>query len=193
MLHDLAESKIGDHTPEQLSKEEKNKLENNAFNEIIKNLPDLIKSQYLQIWQEYQENNSLESKIVHQIDKLEMVLQAKIYEKDGHSQEKLESFFESARIDITDPKLKELFTKIIKDMSKNMSERSKDELIDAQKQVIGILFEVIKRLQANNDLDEEYFQMIKKDNKNEIRLKEILNERTENAKIVGRLLEQLET
>jgi len=116
LLHDLAESKIGDHTPEQLSKEKKNKLENNAFDEIIKDLPNLIKSQYLQIWQEYQENNSLESKIVHQIDKLEMAIQAKIYEKDGHSKDKLESFFESARIDITDPKLKELFTKIIKDM-----------------------------------------------------------------------------
>ncbi len=74
-----------------------------------------------------------------------------------------------------------------------MSERSKDELIDAQKQVIGILFEVIKRLQANNDLDDEYFQIIEKDNKNETRLKEILNERSENLKIVGRLLEQLET
>ena len=74
-----------------------------------------------------------------------------------------------------------------------MSERSKDELIDAQKQIIGILFEVIKRLQANNDLDDEYFQIIAKDNKNETRLKEILNERAENAKIVGRLLEQLET
>ncbi len=74
-----------------------------------------------------------------------------------------------------------------------MSEKSKDELIDAQKQVIGILFEVIKRLQANNDLDEEYFQIIEKDGKNETRLKEILNERTENAKIVGRLLEKLET
>ncbi len=74
-----------------------------------------------------------------------------------------------------------------------MSERSKDELIDAQKQVIGILFEVVKRLQANNDLDEEYFQIIAKDNKNETRLEEILKERTENAKIVGRLLEQLET
>ena len=116
LLHDLAESKIGDHTPEQLSKEKKNKLENNAFDEIIKNLPDLIKLQYLQIWQEYQENNSPESKIVHQIDKLEMVLQAKIYENDGHSKDKLESFIESARIDITDPKLKELFTKIIKDI-----------------------------------------------------------------------------
>lgn len=73
-----------------------------------------------------------------------------------------------------------------------MPERSKDELIDAQKQIIGILFEVIKRLQANNDLDDEYFQIIKKDKKNETRLKEILNEKAENSKIVGRLLEQLE-
>ena len=73
-----------------------------------------------------------------------------------------------------------------------MSERNKDELIDAQKEVIGILFEVIKRLQENNDLDEEYFEIIIKDNKNETRIKEIFNERTENAKIVGRLLEKLE-
>ncbi len=116
LLHDLAESKIGDFTPEQLNKEKKNELENNVFNKIIKNLPNLIKSQYLQIWQEYQENTSLESKLVHQIDKLEMALQAKIYKNDGHSQKKLESFFESAKIDITDPKLKELFTKIIKDI-----------------------------------------------------------------------------
>ena len=73
-----------------------------------------------------------------------------------------------------------------------MSESSKDELIDAQKQVIGILFEVIKRLQANNDLDEEYFQIVSKEGKNDIRIKEIMDERTENAKIVGRLLEKLE-
>ena len=74
-----------------------------------------------------------------------------------------------------------------------MSENEKDELIDAQKQIIGILFEVIKRLQANNDLDEEYFQIIEKDEKDKTRLNKILDERTENAKIVGRLLEQLET
>ena len=73
-----------------------------------------------------------------------------------------------------------------------MSDQSKDELIDAQKQVIGILFEVIKRLQENNNLDDEYFQMISSGTKNEQRLKEILIERTENAKIVSRLLEQLE-
>ena len=115
LLHDLSESDIGDYTPEQISKEKKSKLENDAFNEIIKKLPDSIQSHYLKIWQEYQENNSPESKIVHQIDRLEMVLQAKLYQKEGHPKEKLYSFFESAKIDIVHPKLKELFRKILED------------------------------------------------------------------------------
>jgi len=77
-------------------------------------------------------------------------------------------------------------------MNDYMDENEKDQLIDAQKQVIGILFEVIKRLQTNNDLDEEYFQILSNGIKNENRISEIQNERAENAKIVGRLLEQLE-
>ena len=70
----------------------------------------------------------------------------------------------------------------------------KDELIQAQKQVIGILFEVIKRLQNNNDLDEEYFQIIasNKTSSKKDRLDEILHERQENSKIASRLLSQLE-
>ena len=80
-------------------------------------------------------------------------------------------------------------------MSENekMSESEKDQLIDVQKQVIGILFEVIKRLQTNNDLDQEYFEIMQKDDKNNKRIQDILNEREENSKIVGRLLEQLKT
>ena len=116
LLHDLAESKIGDFTPEQINIENKIQLENTAFNEIIEHLPDSIKEQYLEIWQEYQENISPESKIIHQIDKLEMVLQAKTYQNEGHPKEKLETFFESAKIEITNPKLKELFTKIVNDL-----------------------------------------------------------------------------
>jgi len=76
-----------------------------------------------------------------------------------------------------------------------MSERSKGELIEAQKEVIGILFEIIKRLQANNELDEEYFRLIsnvKERDINQKRLDEILKEREENGKIVTRLLEKLE-
>ena len=115
LLHDLAESKIGDYTPGQISDEKKKELENDAFFEITKNLPDKIKSEYLKIWQEYQENNSPESDIVHQLDRLEMTLQAKAYQNNGHHIEKLEPFFESAKKDITNPKLKELFRNIMED------------------------------------------------------------------------------
>ena len=76
-----------------------------------------------------------------------------------------------------------------------MSERSKDELIKAQKEVIGILFEIIKRFQANNELDEEYFQLISNVKKREVdkkRLEDISKKRDENGKIVTRLLEKLD-
>ncbi len=76
-----------------------------------------------------------------------------------------------------------------------MSE-NKDELIKAQNELIGILFEIIKRLQANNDLDTEYFQIIGKEIRTEnenTRLDEITKERTDNAEIVSRLLKQIES
>jgi hypothetical protein len=71
----------------------------------------------------------------------------------------------------------------------------KDELIKAQNEVIGILFEIIKRFQENNDLTDEYLKLtvkekVESDNK---RLETITKERDENAKIIARLLEKLET
>jgi len=76
-----------------------------------------------------------------------------------------------------------------------MSENN-DELIKAQNELIGILFEIIKRLQSNNDLDAEYFQIVSKKIRSEIedsRLNEITKEREENAEIVSRLLKQIES
>jgi len=71
----------------------------------------------------------------------------------------------------------------------------KDELIKAQNEVIGVLFEIIKRFQTNNDLTDEYLKLsikekVESDNK---RLETITKERNENAKIIARLLEKLET
>lgn len=74
-----------------------------------------------------------------------------------------------------------------------MVDTDKDELISAQNEVIGILFEVIKRLQSNNDLDNEYFHIIsEKIPDKEKRLKVIKKEREENGKIVSKLLKKLE-
>ena len=76
-----------------------------------------------------------------------------------------------------------------------MSENN-DELVKAQNELIGVLFEIIKRLQSNNDLDAEYFQIISKkirtENEN-LRLNEITKEREDNAEIVSRLLKQIES
>ena len=115
LLHDLAESKIGDFTPDQITKDKKEKIENNAFYEIIENLPESIKLKYVEIWKEYQNQISIESKIVYQIDRLEMALQAKTYQKDGSSKEDITTFLETAKSDITHPKLQQLFRKIIED------------------------------------------------------------------------------
>ena len=76
-----------------------------------------------------------------------------------------------------------------------MSE-NKDELIKAQNELIGILFEIIKRLQSNNDLDTEYFQIIGKEDRTEnedFRLSAITKERNDNAEVVSRLLKQIES
>ena len=76
-----------------------------------------------------------------------------------------------------------------------MSENN-DELVKAQNELIGILFEIIKRLQSNNDLDVEYFQIISKKVRTDVenlRLEKITKERKDNAEIVSRLLKQIES
>ena len=78
-----------------------------------------------------------------------------------------------------------------------MSE-NKDELIKAQNEVIGILFEVVKRLQTNIDLQDEGVRIIIKSNeddieKNKNRLDEITNKRNENSEVISRLLKKLDS
>jgi hypothetical protein len=77
-----------------------------------------------------------------------------------------------------------------------MSIQEKDDLIRAQNELIGILFEIIKRFQANNTLDEEYFSLVssgKETDSSKTRLEEILVERQENSKTISKLLEKLES
>ena len=74
----------------------------------------------------------------------------------------------------------------------------KYELIKAQNEVIGILFEVIKKLQENIDLQEEGVQLIiksKDDNleENKARLDKITEARNSNSEIISRLLKKLDS
>ena len=78
-----------------------------------------------------------------------------------------------------------------------MSE-NKDELIKAQNEVIGILFEVVKRMQTNIDLQDEGVGIIIKSNEEDLesnkkRLDEISKKRNEHSEVISRLLKKLDT
>ena len=113
LLHDLAESIIGDITPDHITKNEKITKENHAIKQILKNLPDGITESYLEIWNDYQNKLSKEAILLHDIDKLEMAFQAKFYQKNGISKEKLKTFFDTAKIEIKDKNLRDILSSII--------------------------------------------------------------------------------
>jgi len=74
----------------------------------------------------------------------------------------------------------------------------KDELLKAQNEVIGILFEVVKKLQENIDLQEEGVQLIinsKEDDldKSKSKLDEITKQRNMNAEMISKLLKKLDS
>nr|AIE93625.1 metal dependent phosphohydrolase [uncultured marine thaumarchaeote AD1000_39_D02] len=92
LLHDLAESVIGDITPDHITKNEKIGKENLAMKQILKNLSSKIAEQYLEIWNEYQKNSSREAILMHDIDKLEMAFQAKFLPKQRNFKRETANF-----------------------------------------------------------------------------------------------------
>jgi putative hydrolase of HD superfamily len=112
LLHDLSESITGDFIPEEISKMSKKEIENQTINEILSMLPSEISNGYTRIWDEFQEGTSKESVLMHEIDRLEMAIQALKYNAEGHPKEKLAQFFESARRDIKSKEILEILDEI---------------------------------------------------------------------------------
>ena len=117
-LHDLAESIVGDSMPDVISHNEKIIKEDAAMRKIISKLPDNLCKKYLDIWNEYIQNKTVSSKFVHNIDKLEMAIQAKAYELDGYSKQSLQLFLRSATDYISDDKF-ELVSEILQTINNN--------------------------------------------------------------------------
>ena len=105
LLHDLAESITGDFMPEEISKENKKIAEDDAMKEIFSKLPSNLAEQYNKIWQEYIQTNTKESILVHEIDKLEMGIQAVKYSSEGFPTKKLSLFIDSAKKEIKSKEL----------------------------------------------------------------------------------------
>lgn len=118
LIHDIAEVYAGDTTPyDGLTPEEKNAREREALTKIFSGLPN--GDSYISLWEEFENGSSAEAKFVKQIDRLEMALQAAVYE---HQQGlELEEFFDSAAQSIHTPALKDLLDEIRKSRKNRMN------------------------------------------------------------------------
>ena len=90
LLHDLAEAETGDITP-SMKQDNHQQMEDRAMEKMLDTLDEPLSGLYLETWREYQEKTSPESKLVHDMDKIEMVLQAYEYYL-GSQNEKLTRF-----------------------------------------------------------------------------------------------------
>lgn len=87
LIHDMAEALVGDITPvDGVPKVEKNRREADTMEYICKELlgkvgGGLTGQDIRAIWQEYEDSETLESKYVHDIDKVELLLQMVEYER----------------------------------------------------------------------------------------------------------------
>ena len=81
--------------------------------EILEMLPAQIKTQYESLWNEFLIRETSEARLVHELDKLEMALQGKIYEKEVDS-ERVKPFIISAVEQIIDPDVKKVLVDVLK-------------------------------------------------------------------------------
>lgn len=108
LLHDLGESIIGDWDALQTKLDgrqaEKQQKEDEALRKILALLPKDIESKYLETLKELSARETEESKLFRQLDRLETILQAVEYQKEGHDKEKFEAFW-GAKMSVQDEEL----------------------------------------------------------------------------------------
>jgi len=87
LIHDMAESLVGDITPmDGISNAEKSRRDEATMDYLCKSLlgnvyGGLSGEEIWKVWKEYEDSETLEAKYVHDIDKLELLLQMVDYER----------------------------------------------------------------------------------------------------------------
>jgi len=107
LIHDLPEAILGDLTPKQkklVKGLRERELE--VIKDLAKSMPEEISSKYLEAWMRYSDKSDPVAKLVRDLDKLEMGLQALEYAKAGY--EKALEIYRSALEQIEDQELRSI-------------------------------------------------------------------------------------
>jgi putative hydrolase of HD superfamily len=112
LLHDFGEIYAGDIVPaDRVNAQTKHVLEHESVQRVLSRLAD--GASYMALWQEYEDNATPEARFVKQIDRLEMALQASVYERQSLlSAEHAGEFLTSASNAIDLPELRRILEEI---------------------------------------------------------------------------------
>jgi len=103
LVHELGEVYTGDITPvDGVSPEEKHRLELDSLEKVLGDTQAAFELRAL--WQEFEDGSSAEARFVRELDRLEMGLQAAVYQADGST--RMEEFYDSARRTVQAPRLR---------------------------------------------------------------------------------------
>jgi putative hydrolase of HD superfamily len=97
LVHDLAESVVGDITPhDHIDPADKHRREGQAIRELCATLGG--DDELLALWLEFEAGETAEAKVVRELDVIEMAMQARRYERTGMlTRDDAEQFIASAR------------------------------------------------------------------------------------------------
>jgi 5'-deoxynucleotidase len=112
LLHDLPEAIVGDAMPEERSGRLKTEVETKAMQELLKDLPPTFGRLYRGVWSDFVEGKSEEARLVRQLDKLEMAIQAWEYAHDSGDPSTAREFWATARAFVTDERLLEILRQV---------------------------------------------------------------------------------
>lgn len=102
LIHDFGEIYAGDFTPaDPVSPEDKHALELASVRQVFEKLPG--GEAYVQLWEMYEAGATPEARFVKQLDRLEMALQAGVYEEQGRLD--LHEFLDTAGQALSEPEL----------------------------------------------------------------------------------------
>jgi putative hydrolase of HD superfamily len=111
LLHDLGEVYTGDLTPaDGVPGGEKHRRERASVVHVLGELEN--GQEYIALWEEYEQGDTPEARLVRQVDRLEMGLQAYLYERQEGAD--LSEFYASVREGLNLPALLRLFGQVEK-------------------------------------------------------------------------------
>ncbi|GAP07296.1 predicted hydrolases of HD superfamily [Anaerolinea thermolimosa] len=105
LVHEIGEIYTGDITPgDGVAVDEKHRREREGVLQVTNRLPN--GAEWMALWEEFEAGETNEARLVRQLDRLEMALQAWVYEKQLGMN--LEGFFQSAERAVNSPELKDM-------------------------------------------------------------------------------------